>query len=204
MFRDPLAATIVILAFFFPVTVDAQDETHPSDQSLEELRLLISLKPMDDPTGASTALRLATDGQLEALVASEKAKYHSPGIDLCLSEVIQRGGAHWEKYLKNQMANPPEDKSVQFQILTALRRIQKKVDPCVILVEGKATLRTRLGYPPTIVANITNLDFEKTPVSLRWAAITVAFSDTTNSASSWPMRRASRFPNSRNMTWAGS
>jgi len=44
--------------------------------------------------------------------------------------------------------------------------VQKKNDPLLILVEGKAEIRCKIGYLSRITANLTNLDCEKAPVGL--------------------------------------
>src|SRR6185312_6629896 len=93
----------------------------------------------------------------------------------CLTEMVRRGGKHWEGVLDTRLAQLTaqiaKDKhgawrfgARRLAVLTALRRVQGKSDPLTILVEGKSHLECRLGYLPPIAANLTNLDPEKAVV----------------------------------------
>jgi hypothetical protein len=92
----------------------------------------------------------------------------SPGRDLCLIEMIRRGGAHWEAVLRvrNDALVAKGGALHNVGVLTALRRVQKKEDPLPVLVSGKSEIRFRLGYAPQITANLTNLDPDKSPAGL--------------------------------------
>lgn len=124
------------------------------------------------------ALQTLTDDDLNAMLNRMPFEGDdSSGFEFCLNEVIRRGGPHWEQVIKarydKQLADDDADKrgigrgnAKELLLLTALRRTQKRQDPLVILVEGKARIEAKLGYLPEISANLTNLDPEKLPVTL--------------------------------------
>ena len=92
----------------------------------------------------------------------------------CLNEIVGRGGKTWEAYLnvKLQTLNKrrihrfnAEDtepgSNYNLELLTALRRIQKKPDPLVVVLEAKGPLEaTPLSLPRLKVA-FKNVDCEK-------------------------------------------
>ncbi|HEY8746750.1 MAG TPA: hypothetical protein VIM11_02170 [Tepidisphaeraceae bacterium] len=113
-------------------------------------------------------LRQISDVLLENVLDIVKVE---GGFDLCLTEIIRRGGAHWEEVLKTRYAaEHASAKKTHFHpakellLLTAVRRVEKKPDPLVILIEGKSLLRNSIQYLPEITANLTNLDGEKLPI----------------------------------------
>lgn len=54
----------------------------------------------------------------------------------------------------------------QVESLTALRRLQRRNDPLMILVAGKAKRECRLGYLPSFDVRLTNVDVERKAVSI--------------------------------------
>ena len=86
-------------------------------------------------------------------------EWQSIGPDLCLAEMIHRGGQHWEKVIQARIDKPPAgdsnaatkpavNKPVVIHnviLLTALCRVQKKDDPLPILVEGTSEIRFHIG-----------------------------------------------------------
>ena len=101
-----------------------------------------------------------------------------PLYEPCLSEVVRRGGKTWEAYLiaKLKTLNRRGTKPIEpandtepginsnLELLTALRRVQKKPDPLVVVLDTKATIEaTPLSLPRLRVA-VKNVDSEKAAV----------------------------------------
>ena len=109
-------------------------------------------------------LRKLSEEELER-VLSELNSLPDPnaGLDLCLTEIIRRGGQRWDLYLASLLDQPVE--RADLRLLTALRRVQKRPDPVTILVDGKLTRECSLGYMPVLGARLTNLDAERRSVS---------------------------------------
>jgi len=134
-----------------------------------------------DPSGEKPSpremlrrMQALSDQQLEKVMA-DPTKLGASIDELCLTEVVRRGGPHWESVLKSGLqdgapaATAPDpllEGSSNVTLLTALRRVQKKTDPLVILVTGKAEIKCHVGYLPVLMANLTNLDSERTQVKL--------------------------------------
>lgn len=119
------------------------------------------------PRTATDAVRKLSDDELRrALDGSDD------GLDLCLNEVVRRGGTEWERTLlaradRKIKGNDEASwrlRESQLEYLTALRRLQGKPDPTLILVEGKLELECRLGYLTGFEVNLTNLDTDKAEV----------------------------------------
>jgi len=133
-----------------------------------------------DPTQLMREMRAISDHDLQAIFDSVPSEtWHGVGNDLCLTEISSRGGAYWQNSLSTRYARMEEQKKAaqnagpdfelngrQLAVLMALRRVQKKDDPLVVLIQGKSVLECNLGYLPEIVANLTNLDAERRRVSL--------------------------------------
>ena len=124
-------------------------------------------QPIEGPSPATDALRRLSDDELRRELAGS-----DDDLDLCLHEVIRRGGPDWERTLKagaegTIKGNDQENwrlRESQLEYLTALRRLQGKPDPTLILVGGKLELECRLGYLTGLNVNLTNLDADKAEV----------------------------------------
>ena len=99
----------------------------------------------------------------------------------CLNEIVRRGGKPWEAFLiaKLETLNKKQIKLGEhiddtvpgslnnLELLTVLRRVQRKPDPIVVVLDAKGPLEaTPLGLPKLKV-KIENLDSEKTTVGFR-------------------------------------
>jgi hypothetical protein len=154
----------------------ASPASRPSEKHQDDPapRIDVKIEDLDGFNEALGAVRSLSDAELEARLDPAKTRSDSAEFDFCLTDMIRRGGPHWEQVLKAGLARRRAgqglhrlgDGESELLILTALRRLQNKTDPVMILVEGKATIRARLGYVPTIVANVTNLDSDRAPVSI--------------------------------------
>ncbi len=118
------------------------------------------------------ALSKLSDSELAQALDQVASGWPRGAKDLCLTEIIRRKGPYWEKSLTERFVGKspttapqvPVHSSDSISTLTALRRLQGKSDPLMILVEGKAEIHCSIAEPLEIMANLTNLDSEKTPV----------------------------------------
>jgi hypothetical protein len=113
-------------------------------------------------------LQNVSDAQLESLLGNPPEDLQdTTGFELCLTEIIRRGGPYWEQNLKARYAaqrvadTKTENHNFggkQVLLLTALRRVQKQEDPLIILVTGKLRIQTTIPELSGVEANLTNLD----------------------------------------------
>ena len=63
---------------------------------------------------------------------------------------------------------PPEFVSDRYvALLTALRRVQNKPDPLIVLVAGKLTVDCEVGSLPVMEVLLTNLDVDREPMTIK-------------------------------------
>lgn len=121
-----------------------------------------------------------TDQRLRELWDSARptsAFYGDHQRDAVLTEMVRRGGPFWEKELINLLAAPatqPGDKAkpshrpaADLEVLTALRRVQKKSDPVAIQIDQP--LKQDVVFPrlPILDVALINRDFENRPVGYK-------------------------------------
>ena len=192
--KEPIAELTERLAQYDPLDPrrTGASEREDSPASSEAHQLLARLKQLSEP-------------ELEKLLKDIHSRQcRAASHDLCLTEVVNRGGRHWETVLTDLLkARAERRKEVeaevkQFQgvdskdktpemreaegtlyqerwrlesdleILTALRRVQKKDDPLIILVPGLAERYCKLGYPLVFEALLVNIDPQHQPVNIAW------------------------------------
>jgi hypothetical protein len=98
-----------------------------------------------------------------------------PLYEPCLSEIVCRGGKTWEAFLKAKLeiltrkkfrrcegSDETDPGSLyNLELLTALRRVQKKSDPLVVLLDAKGPLEATPLSLPRLKVTIKNEDGEK-------------------------------------------
>ena len=104
-------------------------------------------------------------------------------MDLFLCEAIRRGGKEWSRFVAGRWEEEREsllkatrdsvkDEGPRGEVarhpsvewLTAIRRLEGKPDPLVILVAGKRTRSCYLGHAASLFVLLTNLDVNRTGV----------------------------------------
>jgi hypothetical protein len=80
-----------------------------------------------------------------------------PGYDAILRELVRRGGEPAQAILKRRLASSPED----LELLTAFRRLQRRLDPLAIRVEHPENLKAGTRDLPILEVAIENVDSEK-------------------------------------------
>lgn len=158
----PAIAIAVILPWCMPATFGADDPIPTSSPAI--------FSQNREGRWADVASKLAAlpDAELESLLLSTQQGNGASDkhFDFCLSEIVRRGGQRWQTWVEahlrlgRSMMNS-DDRAVSMQMLTVLRRLQKKDDPVVILKRGKAEARTTIGYFPMFELSLVNLDSEK-------------------------------------------
>jgi hypothetical protein len=89
--------------------------------------------------------------------------------DQVLTEIIRRGDIECEEFLKQKFADTRKQKESDEQnleLLTALRRVQKKPDPVMIEVRVSKNLEGTTRNLPTMQVSLKNVDDEKIPVTI--------------------------------------
>lgn len=159
--------------------------TRPApDAAVQRLADLLDRYP-DWPysTGDMSAGQPSAREVLEAMRALDDARLRSAmrdargeRLELFFTEVIRRGGKDWRDYLVHQRqaqeqarAEEAKQKGPVFPLgnvewLTAVRRLEGKPDPLHIVVAGKRTRSCKLGYLPTFLVLLTNVDRDKAEV----------------------------------------
>jgi hypothetical protein len=84
----------------------------------------------------------------------------------CLNEIVRRGGKTWETILSAKVEKERGSYD-NLELLTALRRVQKKPDPILVIVDVKGPLVATPLSLPKLKAKITNRDSEKSSVGYR-------------------------------------
>ena len=96
----------------------------------------------------------------------------------CLSEIMRRGGKTWEAFLtakletltrkRFKLSDDADDTQsggqYNLELLTALRRVQKKPDPLVVVLHAKGPLEATPLSLPRLKVKIKNVDCEKIAV----------------------------------------
>lgn len=129
--------------------------------------------------GSRKWVRTLSDAELERVyldAANRRIAFSSDVVhdaDTCLTEMIERSGAHWEQFISAQMRSQPHESIEQADepggangsrvwispvLLTALRRVQRKKDPFVLEVEGGPVIETTYPDVPVIHYRIRNQD----------------------------------------------
>jgi hypothetical protein len=101
----------------------------------------------------------------------------------CLCEIIRRGGKNWRLFLERELnkltarrfqpyQSAEEDQYYQgstynSELLTALRRVEKRPDPLKIVVDGPDPLVTKASALPRLKVAVQNVDSEKLRVGFR-------------------------------------
>jgi hypothetical protein len=152
------------------------------------LAVIASLAPCvlardDEQTRTETVAKVKsfTDDQLrqslDKLLSDSHFRY-DPLYEPCLAEIVRHGGKMWEaflnaklKTLNNKQFKLTEDgKFTQsgslynFELLTALRRIQKRPDPLAVVLNVKGPLEATPLSLPTLKVALRNVDSEKLPL----------------------------------------
>ncbi|MEI7836289.1 MAG: hypothetical protein WCK05_07735, partial [Planctomycetota bacterium] len=84
--------------------------------------------------------------------------------ELCLSEMIRRGYQGGLEFVRRRI----EDQGASLTLLNAYRRLQKRNDAVVILLDGAADQgEYELGSLPTLAVRLTNVDGERQTVSFK-------------------------------------
>ncbi|MCC6408564.1 MAG: hypothetical protein IT453_15485, partial [Planctomycetes bacterium] len=118
--------------------------------------------------GSTRWLESKDDSTLEAeyrraLAACELNGAHALEVETCLTEVARRGGEHWVAFLKSELERvraAPEfgDVPEDLEVLTALRRAERKPDPLALELDGEPLFVCVFPSAPTIVCRLTNVD----------------------------------------------
>jgi hypothetical protein len=121
-------------------------------------------------------LRQSLEELLDRLDFREDSSYEP-----CLNEIVSRGGEVWEAFLnaKLDMLNKKRTKPFEnaehtepgsrynLELVTALRRVQKKPDPLVVLLGAQGPLRATPLSLPRLKVTIKNVDCERTTLGFR-------------------------------------
>lgn len=139
----------------------------------------------DSPLGLDVRATLLGMQKLDDANLALLLRQPSPAmpLDLCLTEILRRGGADWQKTLDARVAeivrqrlpkkatatsqtaaSQEEWKVSNLRELTTLRRLQKLNDPMILLLPGKPKRACPLGYSPLLEINATNIDSKGTPI----------------------------------------
>jgi hypothetical protein len=140
----------------------------------------------DEETRIETVAKLKsfTDEQLRQSLKKllESSDFRNDSLyEPCLNEIVRRGGKTWEAILntwletlnkkltkRTEVADDTEPGShYNLELLTALRRVQKKSDPVVVLWDAQEPLEATSLSLPRLKVKIKNLDSEKTTVGFR-------------------------------------
>jgi hypothetical protein len=86
--------------------------------------------------------------------------------DQVLTEIIRRGDEECEEFLKKEFEATKKQKvdGQNLELLTALRRVQKKPDPVIVEVRISKNLEVTTRSLPRLQVALKNVDEEKTPV----------------------------------------
>ena len=106
-----------------------------------------------------------------------------PKLDLFLCEAIRRGGKEWSRFVAGRWEaerksllkaarDSAKGESLRGEVtvhpsvewLTAIRRLEGRPDPLVILVAGRRTRSCFLGRPASLFVLLTNLDVNRAGV----------------------------------------
>jgi hypothetical protein len=109
------------------------------------------------------------DARLEAeyrraVAARERNGANRRSVETCLTEMIRRGGSHWQGFVGNELARARAKQKPSLiedlELLTALRRIQGKPDPLAVQLVGAPELECTFPQVPTIRVRMRNVDVE--------------------------------------------
>src|SRR5207245_4935441 len=86
--------------------------------------------------------------------------------DQVLTEIIRRGDEECEEFLKKEFEATKKQKvdGQNLELLTALRRVQKKPDPVIVEVRISKNLEVTTRSLPRLQVALKNVDEGKTPV----------------------------------------
>jgi hypothetical protein len=127
------------------------------------------------------ALRDASDAELKAQyteAASRAGRLEADAVatrDRILLEIARRGGNQWEGFLTEELKRPPvnqfeigdkKPEGVPLELLTGLRRLQRRPDPVHITLSVDKTKPLTYQFPalPQLPVALTNQDADQRPV----------------------------------------
>jgi hypothetical protein len=133
---------------------------------------------------AVAKVKLFTDAQLQQTLEKLLGGSHfrdDPLYEPCLGEIVRRGGKTWEAFLAAKLEtlnkkqfklskddDYPEPGSYHnLELLTALRRVQKKSDPLAVALSAKGPLEASLLSLPRLDVAMKNVDCDKAAVGFR-------------------------------------
>ena len=148
------------------------------------LALFVALSLAQDTketrTKTVTKLKSFTDEQLRESLdkAMESAGFRNDDDSLYepyLREIVRRGGKTWEAFLKAklELLNKKQGEDSEpgsrrnLELLTALRRVQKKPDPVTVVLDMQGPLEATSLSLPILKVAIKNVDCDKTAVGFR-------------------------------------
>lgn len=113
-------------------------------------------RPKGEVPDLLTKLAALDDRTLEKKFAAwlgDEDDDEGKGMQVCLSEMLRRGGERWKRVVSAALARieaDPKDRGEleNLELLTALRRMEGKRDPVVLEVEARRKIRTTFpGLP---------------------------------------------------------
>ena len=119
-------------------------------------------------------LKTVSDQELkESLgkVVKIKGEFDLPLYEPCLCEMVRRGGTTWEAFLKAKWEARAENlgtddtgmkrlRCSNLELLTALRRVQKKPDPLAVSVDERDPIEVTMLSLPKLRVSVKNMDRE--------------------------------------------
>jgi hypothetical protein len=99
-----------------------------------------------------------------AVVAQERNGVYQRSVETCLTEMIRRGGAHWQAFVESELAHERTEQNPNriedLELLTAMRRIQGKPDPLAVQLVGSPELECTFPQVPTVRVRLRNVDVD--------------------------------------------
>lgn len=132
------------------------------------------------PEGLAAELVGLADAQLGERMDRERKRYQDT-YEACLTEIVRRGGKSWEAFLETRLkqildrwdrapATPQEQNDLgrleNLQVLTALRRIQKKPDPLAITIAQRPEPGSVWPELPVLKVTLANADAGRCPIRI--------------------------------------
>jgi hypothetical protein len=150
----------------------------PNDRQWDEK--IQAQKKAERQSARDLLLRLSNAQLREVIGHISVARITRPvGADYALTEIISRGGKYWEVALGMSLRDTAaaHERAVKsgewvfgirnLELLTALRRVQGKTDPLLIVLAGKDDRRIKLDESLVLPVCLTNVDVERAPVGIQ-------------------------------------
>lgn len=157
-------------------TLELSELFAPGVHEIGDVKLLVP--------GSRKLLRKTTDTDLETLfIMAERGHAFTSDArhdaDTCLTEIIERGGPRWEKFIARHLAVSRKLQDRDFPsrddgshpienvgLLTALRRLQHQPDPVLLEIDGGPLLETVFPDDPMVRYRVKNVDSQGESIAL--------------------------------------